>query len=86
MGIYNVIICLPVKWDQPVVPGSIQVTCHRCGEPVWLSPSGIAIVGEYNCYSLCVDCGIIMMLENPGEIMGPTEAQLRELEEWRRRS
>lgn len=81
------IICIPVKDAREIVPGSVKTICCRCGEPVWLAPSGIAMMAKRpNCLIVCRDCGIIMMAEEPGELLPFTEAQLRELEAWRRRS
>lgn len=79
------IICIPVKEAREIVPGSVKTICRRCGEPVWIAPSGIAIMAKRpNCLIVCHDCGIIMMAEEPGELLPPTEAQLKELEAWRR--
>lgn len=79
------VICCPTRWSSDVVPGSIKTNCKWCGDEVWLAPSSVAEIAKAEKYViLCNNCAIDAMIEHGGEVLPPNEAQLRELEEWRK--
>lgn len=79
------IACCRVANVSYVVPGSLTANCTKCGELVLFSPSSLEIRQD-NPHSqfLCIECALVSMEEQGGEIAELTPAQVQEIEEYRR--
>ncbi len=58
----NFLICGSAE-TEPHIPNSTLADCERCGEKVWLAPSGVITRDEMECIVLCMDCGLKEMQE-----------------------
>lgn len=80
------IVCCRVANASYIVPGSLTANCAKCGELVLVSPSSLEIRQDNpDSQFLCKECALPMMKEHVGEIMELTPAQVKEIEEYRRR-
>jgi LSD1 subclass zinc finger protein len=54
-----IVVCAPVRNSVPVdeyIPGSSQVNCSVCNQPVWVAPSGQRILAAGKNQPICMDC------------------------------
>jgi len=78
---------MPVKGSENlyVVPGSIQETCHDCGQKVWVAPTSQKMMLDHSMTVVCYRCGFIRWQIQPGKIES-IEEQEQEIKVWRRRN
>lgn len=58
------------------VEGSAEYKCELCGQTLWLSPTGQAMLAEHNAIPVCLRCG---MLSADGVIQDVSEEQKTEM-------
>ena len=52
-----VLVAVPVRLAEVVVPGSAQGNCSECGEPVFIAPSGQKLMSQQPGWKIiCVLC------------------------------
>lgn len=83
---HTVLICKPLSVPGYVVPGSLVCKCSRCRERITVAPSSWRLMYENpGTEVVCSTCGAAIMRDHPGPVDPPTPAQLREVEDSRRR-
>jgi len=60
------LICLEAKPGNEAVQGSIIIKCLRCRTDIWISPTGLMMVGK-GIKPVCMSCAEI--INPPGEKM-----------------
>lgn len=77
----TMIVCAPISWEA--VPGSTVAECGECGQKVWLSPSGVKILGEQVAAPVCVPCGMELMRGDDNVVIQPpTPEQVTEVVQY----
>jgi hypothetical protein len=78
----TVLICAATGWGArpSLISGAAQGTCHDCGQPVWIAPSGLELIAQHNAITVCGPCGLKSIQDNPDTEIGElTERQKQEL-------
>lgn len=72
----DVLVCVTVtEADEPSVIGSEERECERCGNAIWVSPSGLKKLDEEEVTALCASCAVVYLKDG---IFGES-VQLEEL-------
>lgn len=75
--------CMPAAWSTEGdvhIPGTTELECEECGQPIIVAPSGQRLVAEGG-HAVCVPCGQEKMAEEGHEMSHPTDAQIKELKD-----
>lgn len=73
----TVLVCVRVADGGMVALDSVQRACHRCGEAVWVAPSGVRMIARMDALVRCMACTVEM---DDGEdvVMPITDEQIAE--------
>lgn len=70
-----IIVCTPVSWGKYVNPGTIEIMCAKCGDPIWISPASVQLAKEKGAKAHCIAC-VVAEVE-PGDNVEPPTAEQR---------
>lgn len=77
-------LCMPTDLAGAYkVPGSVSKNCDECGIEVWMAPSSVDVYESTESKAIvCLRCA---RPEEVDEVIPPTEAQQREIDQWKER-
>lgn len=71
------IVCYRVSYGREPTAGSTITNCSTCDAAIWIAPTSVQLMAEYEAKVICVECALAAdpnMLPQP-----PTPEQIREI-------
>lgn len=72
-----ILVCVRVADAGMVTLDSVERDCHRCGEAVWVAPSGLRLIAHENALVRCMPC-MAELTDGDDEFMPITDEQIAE--------